>query len=147
MERNSSLPRHVHRHISAARAFHSGLIADTHRRLRVLMNLARHLDVLRSRKSTPAEKAAAAETSRQHLDMFEQLWRSSRETYRDLKNAIKRIHYHLNRLTNGSVRGDGFTRAADARRVAKTAIPGRTAPSSRDDLPPLRGSSHRTPGA
>jgi len=137
MERNSSPLHHVHRHVSAARAFHTGLIADTQRRLGVLMNLARHLDVLRSRKSTLSEKAVAAETSRQLLEMLEQVRRSSRETYRDLRNAITRIHHHLNRLTNGRVRGrsDDIALAADAPRVAKTGIPDRTAPSSRKVAP------------
>jgi len=91
----------IHRHISAARAFHTDLIAETQRRLRVLTNLARHLNVLRSRDSTLAERLTAAELSRQELETLEQLRQSSVSTHRDLRNALRRVHHHLNRLVTG----------------------------------------------
>ena len=98
MDQGQQLTNPVRRHISAARAFHTGLVADTHYRLRVLARLAAHLDVLRNHHSTFREKLIAAECSRQHLEAFEQLRHSSIATYRDLRSAIHRIHRHLNRL-------------------------------------------------
>jgi hypothetical protein len=96
------LGRRIHRHISAARAFHTDLIAETQRRLRVLTNLTRHLSILRSRESTPAEKLSAAESSHQELETLEELRRSSISTHRDLRNAVRRIHSHLKRLVGNS---------------------------------------------
>jgi DNA repair exonuclease SbcCD ATPase subunit len=104
MEPGFPLPHHVHRHVRAARAFHTDLIAHAQRRLRVLINVAKHLNVLRSRNSSLAEKLSAAESSRTHLETLEQLRRSSRETYSDFKNAVRRIHHHLKRLATGKAR-------------------------------------------
>jgi hypothetical protein len=101
MPTRSSLPDHVHRHICAARAFHTGLVAETHRRLRLLAALASHLNVLRSRESTLVEKAAAAQSSRRHLDDLEELRLASLATHRDLRSALTRIYRHLQRLARG----------------------------------------------
>ena len=104
MKRGSQLPPHIHRHVAAARAFHTDLIAHAQRRLQLLMKVAKHLDVLRSHNSTLAEKVSAAESSRKHLEMLDQLGRSWRATYADLRTAVKRIHHHLNLLTAGRLR-------------------------------------------
>jgi len=96
------LGNRIHRHISAARAFHTDLIAETQRRLRLLMNLTRHLNVLRARESTLTDRLSAAESSRQELEALEQLRQSSVSTHRDLRTAVKRIHHHLNRLVSGT---------------------------------------------
>jgi hypothetical protein len=101
MDPQLPLGKRIHHHISAARAFHTGLIAETQRRLRMLTSLTKHLNVLRSRDSTLAEKVSAAESSRQQMDMLEQLRQSSLSTHRDLRNAVKRIHHHLNRPVGG----------------------------------------------
>ena len=98
------LGKRIHRHIAAARAFHTDLIAETQRKLRLLTNLAAHLSVLRSRDSTPSERLSAAESSREELERLEQLRRSSVSTHRDLRNAIRRIHYHLHRWVAGNGR-------------------------------------------
>jgi hypothetical protein len=103
MERGSLLPDHVHRHVTAARAFHTDLVAHAQRRLRLLMNLAKHLSVLRSRNSTLSEKLSAAESSRRSLETIEQVRRSARETYRDFRNAVRRIHHHLNRFATAKL--------------------------------------------
>ena len=95
----------IHHHISAARAFHTDLIGEAQRRLRVLSNLARHLDVLRRRESTLSDKLSAAESSRQQLEMLEQLRQSSRSTHRDLRTAMNRIHHQLNRLLTDKAGG------------------------------------------
>ena len=92
------LPGHVHRHVTAARAFHTDLVAHAQRRLRVLIDLAKYLDALRSQNTSLAEKVSAAESSRRHLAALEQLGRSSRETYSDFQRAVRRVHHHLKRL-------------------------------------------------
>jgi hypothetical protein len=107
-----SLGKRIRRHITAARAFHTDLIAVTQRRLRVLTNLTRHLNILRSAGSTLPERLSAAEASRRELETLEQLRRSSRSTHRDLRNAVKRIHYHLNRLIGRGDDSDRRTRPA-----------------------------------
>jgi len=95
------LGKRIHRHISAARAFHTDLIAETQRRLRLLTNLTRHLNTLRSRDSTLTERLSAADSSRQELKTLDQLRQSSVSTHRDLRNAVRRIHHHLNKLITG----------------------------------------------
>jgi len=129
----SHLPDHVHRYVTAARAFHTDLIAHAQRRLRLLMNVASHLNVLRSRHSSLAEKLNAAESSRRHLKLLEQLRRSSHATYGDFRNAIQQIHHHLNRFAPGDapVPTDGRTPRRHRR-------PGKIT---------LRGASSRASGA
>jgi hypothetical protein len=149
MERGSPLPDHVHRHVTAARAFHTDLIAHAHRRLRLLMNLAKHLNVLRSRNSLLAEKLSAAESSQQQLETLAQLRRSSREIYRDLSDAVRRIHHHLKRLVTGTrrLRRDELTVSGGARRAAWAGQENsdRTAPSSSKHEPPPRRSGRARP--
>ena len=101
MAPQTPLGNRIHRHIAAARAFHTDLIAEAQRRLRILTNLARHLSILRSRESTLTERLSAADASCEELETLEQLRRSSVSTHRDLRNAVKRIHYHLNRPVVG----------------------------------------------
>jgi hypothetical protein len=151
MERDSPLPHHVHRHVTAARAFHTDLIAHAQRRLRLLMNLAKYLNVLRSHNSTLPEKLSAAELSRKHLETLEQLRRSSSETYSDFRNAISRIHYHLNRLTTKKLRRSGEELGIQtAQRVEQAAYAGRTTSdrtarsSSRDQSSPRESGNAST---
>jgi hypothetical protein len=94
----------VHHHVTAARAFHTDLIAQTHRRLRLLANLANHLHILRSRDSTLGERLNAAESSRVELERLEQLRQSSLSTHRDFRRAMRRIHAYLNRMATENVR-------------------------------------------
>jgi hypothetical protein len=136
MERGSSLPDHVRRHVTAARAFHTDLIAHAHRRLRLLINLAKHLNALRSHTSTLAEKLSAAESSRRYLETLEQLRRSSRETYSDFRTAVRRIHHHLNQLAGAKVRTATNELVLPTRQRVETAVcadrttPDRTTASS-----------------
>jgi hypothetical protein len=104
----------IHHHVSAARAFHTDLIAGTHRALRVLANLARHLNTLRSQESSLAERLDAAESSRVEVEKLEELRRSSLSTHRDLRQAFKRIHHHLNRMAAGQRDSPNRTRSDPA---------------------------------
>ena len=147
MERGSPLRDHVRRHVTAARAFHTDLIAHAHRRLRLLMNLAKHLNALRSHTSTLAEKLSAAESSRSYLETLEQLRRSSRETYSDFRTALRRIHRHLNRLASAKVRTATNELVLPGRRRVETAeCADRTAPSSSTRQCRRRGFGNGSPG-
>jgi hypothetical protein len=80
----------IQRHISAIRAFHTGLIAETQRHLRVLQEMARHIDLLRSRYTPPPAKLAALRAACRQLRALEALKQPWRETYRDLRHRLRR---------------------------------------------------------
>ena len=86
------------RHVSAARAFHTGLLADTHRLRDALTVLAKHLDVIRQRRTGIAEKLDAADASCLQLKILETLGDSWRETYCDLRGSVHRVRLHLRRV-------------------------------------------------
>jgi hypothetical protein len=88
----------VGKHISAARAFHTGLIADTHRLQFSLEQMVPHLEVLRRRASATGEKLSAAETSYRHLETLRKNAAVWRETYRDLLSSVRRVRARLRRL-------------------------------------------------
>ena len=105
----------VHQHITAARAFHTDLIAETHRRLRLLTNLAHHLHILRSRDSTLTERLTAAESSRADLERLEESRHASLPIHRDFRRAMRRIHGHLRRMATSE-------RAATARSSSRATL-------------------------
>ena len=90
----------VIRHTSAARAFHTGLIADTHRLRVTLDKMVPHLDVLRRHALASSERLAAAEASCRHLKTLRRLAEAWRDTYRDLQTSVRRVRGHLRRLEN-----------------------------------------------
>ena len=85
----------VVRHASAARAFHTGLIADTQRLRASLSALTDHLNVVRHKKSAPARKLAAVEAAWVQLRSIEKLTDAWRETYRDLRRSLQRVRLHM----------------------------------------------------
>ena len=87
----------VARHVSAARAFHTGLVADTQRIRGALSVLTDHLNVVRHDKSGPAAKLAAIEAACLHLRTIEKLSDTWRETYRDLRRSLRRVQFHVKR--------------------------------------------------
>lgn len=78
------------RHITAIRAFHTGLIAETQRHLRVLDDMARHIDLLRRRHTTASAKLAAVRAACRELRALEALKEPWREIYRDLRYRLHR---------------------------------------------------------
>jgi hypothetical protein len=80
----------VSRHVAALRAFHTGLIAETHRHLHKLQQMAPDIDVLRHPKREPQEKLAAAEASCRKLKSLERLREPWRDTYRDFRHSLRR---------------------------------------------------------
>jgi len=87
----------VVRCVSAARAFHTGLVADTQRIRGALNTLTDHLNVTRHSKSAPAAKLAAVEAACLHLRTIEKLSDAWRETFRDLRRSLRRVHFHMKR--------------------------------------------------
>jgi hypothetical protein len=98
MRRSDKLTDEVRRHISAARAFHTGLAADTHQVTAGLHKLAEHLDVLRHPVPGFEEKLKAVEASCRHLNALDKLHNAWHETYHDLKRSLRRVRFHLRRL-------------------------------------------------
>ena len=96
--RQPKLTGDVLRHASAARAFHTGLLADTHRLRDVLNVLTKHLGVIRQQRTGIAEKLDAAEASCLQLKILETLGDSWRETYCDLRGSVHRVRFHLRRV-------------------------------------------------
>jgi hypothetical protein len=85
------------RHVSAARAFTTGLAADTQRIRGALTTLTNHLNVVRHDKSAAATKLAAVEAACLHLRTIERLAETWRETYRDLRRSLRRVRFHMKR--------------------------------------------------
>jgi hypothetical protein len=105
MRRRDPLTDEVKRHISAARAFHTGLQADTHRVKDVVQKMATHLDVMRRSASALEERLSAAERSCGHLKVLETLHRAWTDTYHDLRRSIRRVRVHLNRMRSSKRQG------------------------------------------
>ena len=97
----SRLTRDVLRHASAARAFHTGLVADTHRLAEMLQKLSDHLDVMRHQHAGVAEKLKSAEASCLHLTTLGTLRDTWGETYRDLRRSVRRLRSHLKQIDRG----------------------------------------------
>lgn len=77
-------------HISALRAYHTGLVAETYRHLRVLAAMAEQINILRRRHATPREKLGAVQATCRHLRALETLKRPWVETYRDFRRSLRR---------------------------------------------------------
>lgn len=92
------IPNDILRHTSAARAFHTGLIADT-QRLRIAVNeIGEHLGALRRRTADPADRLSAAEASCRHMKRLRECAGAWLATYRDLHASVRRVRDHLKRL-------------------------------------------------
>jgi hypothetical protein len=83
------------RHIAAIRAFHTGLVAETQRHLRVLREMSRYIDLLRRPQTTPPAKLAALRAACRELRALEALKQPWRETYRDLRQRLRRARVLL----------------------------------------------------
>jgi hypothetical protein len=88
----------VRKHTSAARAFHTGLVADTHRLRLVLDKMRPHLDLLRRGTTSDADKLSAAEASCRHVVTLKKYSVAWRETYLDLHASLRRLRGHLKRF-------------------------------------------------
>ena len=90
----------AHRHIAALRAFHTGLIAETYRHLRVLQAMTQHIDVLRRPEPDPPQKLAAARETYRQLHALESLKRPWRDTYLDFRRSLRRARALFEHITH-----------------------------------------------
>jgi hypothetical protein len=77
------------RHVEAVHAFHAGLIAETDRHRDVLMQMTRHITVLRQLEQSSKKKLEAAEAACRHLAMLEELRRPWVDTHRDFRRSLR----------------------------------------------------------
>ncbi len=71
------------RHIAAARAFHTGLVAECQKHLHVLATFTRHIEVLGEERRPAQEKLAAIQACCRELASLRRLRQPWRETYED----------------------------------------------------------------
>nr|AIA11866.1 Unknown Function [uncultured bacterium] len=94
--------RAVSRHVAALRAFHAGLIAETHRHLHSLQEMAPDIETLRHPAAQPPGKLAAAEAASRKLRALERLRNPWRETYRDFRHSLRRAHALLKKIASSN---------------------------------------------
>lgn len=95
-------PIQVRRHILAIRAFHTGLIAETHRHLRALQQMAPYIELMRRPYPTTSAKLAAVRAACRELRRLEALKEPWRETYRDFRRSLGRARALFARLVRRS---------------------------------------------
>ena len=92
------------RHVAAARAFHTGLIAESHKHLHVLGALNRYVDVLRQDRRRAQEKLASVQACCRELAKLRRLRQPWRDTYDDLRHSLVRARAVFRRLVETSNR-------------------------------------------
>jgi hypothetical protein len=92
------------RYIAAARAFHTGLVAESQKHLHVLATFTRHMDVLREERRHAREKLASAEACCRELANLRRLRQPWRETYDDLRHSLVRARALFRRILERSSR-------------------------------------------
>ena len=101
--RNSeALQKEARRHVAAVRAFHTGLVAESHKHLHVLATFTRHVDVLREERRHVRDKLASVESCCRELTNLRRLRQPWRETYEDLRHSVSRARALFRRIVNGS---------------------------------------------
>ena len=96
--------RRVHKYVTAIRAFHTGLISETHRHLHAIRGLERDIDVLRHPTCEPREKLAAVHRATRQLQSVDELKQPWRDTLRDLKRSLRRAEALLRKIVEGDRR-------------------------------------------
>jgi len=90
------------RQITAVRAFHTGLVAESHKHLRVLAMFTRHVEALREDRRQARDKLAAIRACCQELANLRRLRDPWRETYEDLRRSLVRTRALFRRLADSS---------------------------------------------
>jgi hypothetical protein len=101
---SQALHEEAHRHASAARAFHAGLVAESQRHLHVLAAFSRHLNILREERRQITEKLASADACCRELANLRRLREPWRETYADFRRSLRRARTLFHRLASSSRR-------------------------------------------
>jgi hypothetical protein len=92
------------RHIAAARAFHTGLVAECQKHLHVLATFTRHIEVLGEERRPAQEKLAAIQACCRELANLRRLRQPWRETYEDLRHSLVRARALFRRILETSSR-------------------------------------------
>jgi hypothetical protein len=93
-----ALNAEARRYIGAARAFHTGLVAESQKHLHVLATFTRHIDVLREERRHAREKLASVQACCEQLAHLRRLRQPWRETYEDLRHSLIRARTLFRRL-------------------------------------------------
>jgi hypothetical protein len=99
---SEALHHEARRHIAALRAFHTGLVAESHKHLHVLAAFTRHVDVLREEQRHVRDKLASAEACWRELANLRRLRQPWRETYEDLRRSVSRARALFRRIVRAS---------------------------------------------
>jgi hypothetical protein len=94
------------RHVEAVYAFHAGLLAETDRHRYVLMQMARHITVLRQLEQSSEKKLEAAEAACRHLAALEELRRPWMDTHRDFRRSLRLTRALYREIVKSMDRGD-----------------------------------------
>ena len=85
---SEALHHEARRRIAALRAFHTGLVAESHKHLHVLATFTRHVEVLREERRHVRDKLASVEACCRELANLRRLRQPWRETYEDLPGSV-----------------------------------------------------------
>ena len=99
-----SLHQETRRHIAAVRAFHTGLVAESHKHIHVLSTFTHHVEVLRQEGCHLPAKLAAVEACCRELAHLRRLRQPWRDTYDDLRHSLIRTRALFRRLVETSGR-------------------------------------------
>jgi hypothetical protein len=99
---SEALHHEARRYIAAVRAFHTGLVAESHKHLHVLAAFTRHVDVLREEQRHVRDKLASAEACWRELANLRRLRQPWRETYEDLRHSVLRARALFRRILKAS---------------------------------------------
>jgi hypothetical protein len=89
-------------HVAAARAFHTGLVAESYKHLHVLGTLNRYVDLLRQDRRRANEKLASIQACCRELAKLRRLRQPWRDTYDDLRHSLVRARSLFRRLVKTS---------------------------------------------
>lgn len=99
-----TLHEEARRHVVAVRAFHTGLVAETHRHLHVLAAAAEHIEGLRHTRRRLDERLASAQACCRELAKLRSLRQPWHDTYRDLLRSVNRARALFHSLMKRSNR-------------------------------------------
>lgn len=99
---SEALHDEARRYIAAVRAFHTGLVAESHKHLHVLATFTRHVDVLREERRHVRDKLASAEACCRELANLRRLRQPWRETYEDFRHSLLRARAVFRRIVKAS---------------------------------------------
>jgi len=97
-----TLHQEARRHIAAIRAFHTGLLAESHKHIHLLTTFNCHMDVLREEGRHVRDKLAAVESCCRGLANLRRLRQPWRDTYEDLRHSLVRTRALFRRLVEMS---------------------------------------------